>query len=63
MRRIYNFSAGPAILPVAVLEEASKAVLELKFYCREIGPRCIVGHAKYHHENKSFDRYAWAGPD
>jgi len=29
MRRIYNFSAGPAILPVSVLEEASKAVLEL----------------------------------
>lgn len=29
MRRIYNFSAGPAILPVPVLEEASRAVLEL----------------------------------
>jgi len=29
MKRIYNFSAGPAILPVPVLEEASKAVLEI----------------------------------
>jgi phosphoserine aminotransferase len=29
MHRIYNFSPGPAILPVSVLEEASKAVLEL----------------------------------
>lgn len=27
--RIYNFSAGPAILPVSVLEEASQAVREL----------------------------------
>lgn len=29
MNRIYNFSAGPAILPVPVLEEASQAVLEI----------------------------------
>jgi len=29
MRRIYNFSAGPAVLPVPVLEEASRAVLEI----------------------------------
>lgn len=29
MRRIYNFSPGPAILPVSVLEEASRAVLEI----------------------------------
>jgi phosphoserine aminotransferase len=29
MRRIYNFSAGPAVLPVPVLEEASQAVLEI----------------------------------
>ncbi len=29
MRRIYNFSAGPAILPVPVLEAASQAILEL----------------------------------
>jgi phosphoserine aminotransferase len=28
-KRIFNFSAGPAILPVPVLEEASKAVLEI----------------------------------
>ena len=28
MNRIYNFSAGPGILPVPVLEEASQAVLE-----------------------------------
>jgi len=28
MKRIYNFSAGPATLPLPVLEEASKAVLE-----------------------------------
>lgn len=30
MNRIHNFSAGPAILPVEVLEETSKAVLEYK---------------------------------
>lgn len=29
MERIYNFSAGPAILPVPVLEAASKGVLEI----------------------------------
>jgi len=29
MRRIYNFSSGPAVLPVPVLEEASRAVLEI----------------------------------
>ncbi|MDX1931643.1 MAG: 3-phosphoserine/phosphohydroxythreonine transaminase [Capsulimonadales bacterium] len=29
MRRIYNFSAGPAILPVPVLEEASRGLLEI----------------------------------
>lgn len=29
MHRIYNFSAGPAILPVPVLEEASQGVLEI----------------------------------
>lgn len=29
MKRTYNFSAGPAILPVPVLEEASKGVLEI----------------------------------
>jgi phosphoserine aminotransferase len=29
MRRIYNFSAGPAIHPVSVLQEASQAVLEI----------------------------------
>jgi phosphoserine aminotransferase len=29
MKRIYNFSAGPAVLPVPVLEEASRAVLEI----------------------------------
>lgn len=29
MKRIYNFGAGPAILPVPVLEEASKGVLEI----------------------------------
>jgi phosphoserine aminotransferase len=29
MKRIYNFSAGPATLPLPVLEEASKAVLEI----------------------------------
>jgi phosphoserine aminotransferase len=28
MKRIYNFSAGPATLPFSVLEEASKGVLE-----------------------------------
>lgn len=29
MKRIYNFGAGPAILPVPVLEELSKGVLEI----------------------------------
>ncbi len=29
MRRIFNFSAGPAILPVPVLEEASRGVLDI----------------------------------
>src|SRR5579862_5100077 len=29
MNRIYNFSAGPAILPLAVLEEASGGILEI----------------------------------
>ncbi len=29
MKRIYNFSAGPAILPVPVLEEAARGVLEI----------------------------------
>ncbi len=29
MKRIYNFSAGPATLPVAVLEEASRGILEI----------------------------------
>ena len=29
MNRIYNFSAGPAILPESVLEEASRGVLEI----------------------------------
>jgi phosphoserine aminotransferase len=29
MKRIYNFSAGPAILPVPVLEEASRGILEI----------------------------------
>lgn len=28
MKRIYNFSAGPAAIPVPVLEEASKGILE-----------------------------------
>src|SRR5579885_3358150 len=30
MERIYNFSAGPAMLPLTVLEEASKGVLEIQ---------------------------------
>jgi phosphoserine aminotransferase len=29
MKRIYNFSAGPAILPLEVLEEASRGILEI----------------------------------
>ena len=29
MNRIFNFSAGPAILPVSVLQESSEAILEL----------------------------------
>lgn len=30
MHRIYNFSAGPATLPLSVLEEASRGVLEIQ---------------------------------
>ncbi len=30
MKRIYNFSAGPAILPVEVLEEASQGIREIQ---------------------------------
>ena len=30
MKRIYNFSAGPATLPVSVLEKASQSVLEIE---------------------------------
>lgn len=29
MKRIYNFSAGPAILPIPVLEEAARGILEI----------------------------------
>lgn len=29
MKRLYNFNSGPAMLPVSVLEEASRGVLEL----------------------------------
>ena len=29
MKRVHNFGAGPATLPVAVLEEASRGVLEI----------------------------------
>lgn len=29
MNRIFNFSAGPAVLPLAVLEEASRGILEI----------------------------------
>ena len=30
MNRVYNFSAGPAVLPVEVLEEAQKELLNYK---------------------------------
>ena len=29
MKRIHNFSAGPAVLPIEVLEEASRGILEI----------------------------------
>ena len=29
MKRIFNFSAGPATLPLSVLEEASRGILEI----------------------------------
>ena len=32
MDRIYNFSAGPSVLPVSVLETASKEMLNYKGY-------------------------------
>ena len=30
MERVYNFSAGPAVLPVEVLEEAAAEMLNYK---------------------------------
>ena len=30
MKRVYNFSAGPAVLPEEVLKEASKDMLDYK---------------------------------
>lgn len=29
-KRVYNFSAGPSMLPVAVLEKAAKQMLNMK---------------------------------
>jgi phosphoserine aminotransferase len=55
MRRIYNFSAGPAILPVPVLEEASRGVLEINGSGMSI---LEVSHRGKDYEAIHFDSHA-----
>jgi phosphoserine aminotransferase len=55
MDRIYNFSAGPAILPVPVLEEASRGVLEIGGSGMSI---LEVSHRGKHYEAIHFDAKA-----
>ncbi|MEJ7713111.1 MAG: aminotransferase class V-fold PLP-dependent enzyme [Pyrinomonadaceae bacterium] len=45
--RIYNFSAGPAVLPVSVLEEAQRDLLSL--------PGVGMSVLEISHRSKSFD--------
>jgi len=52
MKRIYNFSAGPAILPVPVLQEASRGILEIA----DSGMSILeVSHRGPHYEAIHFD--------
>ena len=50
MSRIYNFSAGPAVLPEPVLEEAHKALWDLN--------GTGIGMLEHSHRGKAFDRRA-----
>jgi phosphoserine aminotransferase len=52
VNRIYNFSAGPAILPVSVLEKASQSVQELNNSGMSI---LEVSHRGKHYEEIHFD--------
>jgi phosphoserine aminotransferase len=52
VNRIHNFSAGPAILPVSVLEKASQSVLELNGSGMSI---LEVSHRGKHYEEIHFD--------
>ena len=47
MSRVYNFSAGPAVLPVEVLEEAAKDMLDYK--------GCGMSVMEMSHRSKMFD--------
>ena len=47
MSRIYNFSAGPAVLPVPVLEEAKRDLVEL--------PGVGMSVLEISHRSKAFD--------
>ncbi len=46
-RRIYNFSAGPAVLPLAVLEEAQRDLVAL--------PGVGMSVLEISHRSKAFD--------
>jgi phosphoserine aminotransferase len=52
MKRIYNFSAGPAILPVPVLEEAARGVLEFSGSGMSI---LEISHRSKEYEKVHFD--------
>jgi len=52
MKRILNFSAGPATLPVSVLEEASRGILEIEGSGMSI---LEVSHRGSHYEKIHFD--------
>ena len=47
MKRIFNFNSGPAVLPVEVLEEASRGVLELG--------RCGMSVLEIGHRGKDYE--------
>ena len=49
MSRVYNFSAGPAVLPVEVLEEAAKDMLDYK--------GCGMSVMEMSHRSKMFDTH------
>ena len=46
-QRIYNFSAGPAVLPLTVLEEAQRDLVEL--------PGVGMSILEISHRSKAFD--------